>query len=43
MGYIDCTPLKKEYRTEEEKCNNVILKAAQILDRIVERETNICK
>ena len=43
MGYIDCTPLKKEYRTEEEKCNNVILKAAQILDRIVKRETHLCK
>ncbi|HZJ56755.1 MAG TPA: C-GCAxxG-C-C family (seleno)protein, partial [Clostridia bacterium] len=43
MGYIDCTPLKKEYRSEEEKCNYVILKAAQILDKIVTRETHLCK
>ena len=32
----------KEYRTEKKKCNNVILKATQILDRIVERKP-ICK
>jgi len=38
MGFIDCAPLKKRYRTEELKCKNVILKAAEVLDRIVERE-----
>ncbi len=38
MGYIDCTPLKKEYRTEENKCSDVILKAAEILDDIIEEE-----
>jgi C_GCAxxG_C_C family probable redox protein len=38
MGSIDCAPLKERYRTEELKCKNVILKAAEVLDRIVERE-----
>lgn len=38
MRSVDCAPLKKDYRTEELKCRNVILKAAEILDRIVERE-----
>ncbi|HEX2954830.1 MAG TPA: C-GCAxxG-C-C family (seleno)protein [Bacillota bacterium] len=38
MGEIDCTPLIKAHRTKEEKCNNVILKAAEILDSIVSRE-----
>ena len=38
MGTIDCAPLKEKYRTEELKCRNVILKAAEVLDRIVKRE-----
>lgn len=38
MGSIDCAPLKEKYRTEELKCKNVILKAAEVLDRIVRRE-----
>lgn len=38
MGYIDCTPLKKSYRTEQIKCDRVILKAAEILDDIIARE-----
>ena len=38
MGSIDCAPLKDMYRTEELKCRNVILKAAEVLDRIVKRE-----
>jgi len=38
MGSIDCAPLKEKYRTEELKCRNIIIKAAEILDRIVERE-----
>ena len=35
---IDCAPLKEMYRTEELKCRNVIIKAAEVLDRIVQRE-----
>ena len=38
MGYIDCAPLKKGYRTEQKKCDSVILKAAEILDDIIARE-----
>ncbi len=38
MLHIDCEPLKEMYRTEELKCRNVILKAAEILDIIVMRE-----
>jgi C_GCAxxG_C_C family probable redox protein len=41
MGTIDCAPLKKKYRTEELKCRDVILKAAEVLDRIVKRELAI--
>jgi len=40
MGSINCAPLKDKYRTEELKCRIVIAKAAQILDKIVERELN---
>ena len=39
MGEIDCFYLKKNYRTEQEKCYQVILKSAEILDQIVARET----
>ena len=38
MGSIDCAPLKKKHRTKELKCRNVIIKAAEVLDRIVARE-----
>jgi len=38
MDSIDCAPLKERYRTEELKCKNVIIKAAEVLDRIVKRE-----
>jgi C_GCAxxG_C_C family probable redox protein len=38
MGTIDCAPLKAKYATRELKCRNVILKACEVLDRIVERE-----
>lgn len=38
MGTIDCAPLKSKYRTEEIGCRDVILRAAEILDAIVERE-----
>lgn len=39
MGDILCKPLKDNYRTEEKKCRDVILKAAEILDKIVARES----
>ncbi len=38
MGDIDCAPLKEKYRTEEIKCRDIIVKAAQILDGIIARE-----
>jgi C_GCAxxG_C_C family probable redox protein len=38
MGDILCKPLKDNYRTEERKCREVILKGAEILDKIVTRE-----
>ena len=38
MGSIVCAPLKKDYRTEELGCKNVILAAAEVLDAIVKRE-----
>lgn len=41
MGSIKCAPLKAAHRTEELKCRNVILRAAEVLDRIVERERGI--
>jgi C_GCAxxG_C_C family probable redox protein len=41
MGFIDCASLKAKYRTEELGCKNVIIKAAEVLDKIVEEEINI--
>ena len=41
MGEIHCDPLKVKYRTDEIQCTNVIAKAAEILDKIIERETLI--
>lgn len=38
MGHIDCAPLKEMHRTEELKCRNVILKAAELLDRVIKRQ-----
>ena len=35
MGSIRCDELKKNYRTEELKCHEVILRAGEILDQIV--------
>lgn len=40
MGDILCKPLKDNYRTEDKKCREVILKAAEILDKIAIRELN---
>jgi len=39
MGDINCKYLRDKYQTEEYKCRNVILKAAEILDQIISRET----
>lgn len=41
MGSIDCAPLKEMHRTEELKCRNVIIKAAEVLDRIVKKELSL--
>lgn len=38
MGSIICADLKRDYRTEELKCQLVISKAAEILDDIIEKE-----
>ncbi len=38
MSNIDCTTLKKNYRNDEEKCKHVIMKAAEILDKLVTKE-----
>ena len=35
MGDIFCDPLKGIYHTEENKCKDVILKATEVLDKIV--------
>jgi len=40
MGDIDCTPLKERYRSEELKCCKVVLKAAEILEKLIEKELN---
>jgi C_GCAxxG_C_C family probable redox protein len=40
MGDILCKPLKDNYRIEEEKCREVILKGAEVLDKIITRELN---
>lgn len=41
MGSIDCAPLKERHRTEEVKCKYVIMKAAQILDQMLERQRSL--
>lgn len=38
MGHLHCSQLKAKYRTDKEKCLQVLLKAAEILDRIAVRE-----
>lgn len=38
MESIYCAPLKDKYRTKNEKCKNIIVKAAEVLDDIVQRE-----
>jgi C_GCAxxG_C_C family probable redox protein len=41
MADIHCDPLKAMYRTDEIQCTNVIAKAAEVLDRIIARESSI--
>lgn len=43
MGEINCEALKTRYRTEEIKCRVMLIKAAEILDRIVARECSASK
>ena len=38
MDCTDCHNLKAKYRNEQDKCNKIIYKAAEILDKIVARE-----
>jgi len=38
MGNINCVNLKEKYRTEELKCHNIIVKAAEILDVLIKKE-----
>ncbi len=38
MGNIECAPLKKDHRTEEEGCTAVIYAAAQVLDEIIAKQ-----
>lgn len=38
QGAIDCAALKAKYRNDEIKCNLIIFKAGEILDRMIERE-----
>ena len=42
MNNINCDSLKAEHRTDELKCRKVIAKAAEILDKIIEREIRNC-
>lgn len=41
LGCVHCKDLRGKYRTKEAGCRHVILKAAQILDEIVERERGL--
>ncbi|SKC84236.1 C-GCAxxG-C-C family (seleno)protein [Maledivibacter halophilus] len=41
MGNINCKPLKENYRSPSFGCHKVILKAAEALDKIVQRELEI--
>lgn len=38
MESIYCDLLKDKHRTEKEKCRDIIVKAAEVLDEIVQRE-----
>lgn len=38
MGSIDCAPLRDRYHTEELKCRAVVLRAAQMLERLIEAQ-----
>lgn len=38
MDSINCASLKEKHKTEKDKCKDIILEAAEILDDIVQRE-----
>ncbi|TYP59951.1 C-GCAxxG-C-C family (seleno)protein [Thermosediminibacter litoriperuensis] len=40
MGHLDCPPLKQKYRTEEDRCLQVVKQAGAILEEIVKRESS---
>ena len=40
MGDTNCAGLRRTHWSKEMGCNDVILKAAEVLEQIVERETN---
>jgi C_GCAxxG_C_C family probable redox protein len=35
FGYIDCAPLKDVYKTEEKRCSDMIVAAAEIMEEVV--------
>jgi C_GCAxxG_C_C family probable redox protein len=39
MTSTTCSDLKKDFKTEKDGCKAVIIKAAEILDEIIQRET----
>lgn len=38
LGDFNCKPLKDKYQNEDKKCYDVVLKGAEILDDVVDRE-----
>ena len=39
MGSIDCKPLKDRYRSEDLNCRVVVLKSAEMLEQLIEKES----
>jgi C_GCAxxG_C_C family probable redox protein len=39
MGSIDCKTLKDRYWTKKRECHSVVLKSAEILEQLIERES----
>ena len=39
MGYIDCKSLKDRYWTEDRECRRVVLRAAEVLEQLIGRES----
>ncbi len=38
LGDFNCKPLKDKYRTEDKKCFGVVLRGAEILDYLIDKE-----